>query len=122
MKYFKWKEFECSCGCNTPNNPVEKHMHTGFLQVLENARYISECQYIINSGYRCPTYNMSIGSKPTSSHIKGLAVDILVPNSTIRWQILYGLFLSNFKRMGIGEDFIHVDADPNKPPKVVWLY
>jgi putative chitinase len=33
----------------------------------------------VNSGYRCPTLNRIIGSKPTSAHITGHAVDFICP-------------------------------------------
>jgi len=27
-----------------------------------------------------------------------------------------------FNRVGIGQDFIHIDLDPNKNKEVMWLY
>ena len=29
---------------------------------------------------------------------------------------------SGFHRMGISENFIHADMDPNKTPNVLWTY
>ena len=41
---------------------------------LENVRDITGALHI-NSGYRCPELNESVGSKPTSQHLKGEAAD-----------------------------------------------
>ncbi len=47
--------------------------------VLEELRQACEGKPIhISSGYRCPTLNHLIGSKPTSAHIQGLAADFTV--------------------------------------------
>jgi len=67
-------------------------------------------------------YNEKIGSKPTSSHTKGVAVDISVSTSYERFKILEALIYAGFNRIGIGSDFIHIDNDAKKAQEVCWDY
>jgi len=111
---FKLDEFNCKCGKNK--------MDKDFLSKLNQARIISGIPYIITSGYRCQRHNKAVGGKSTSSHMKGLACDILADTSRKRSLILSGLIKAGFTRIGIGYNFIHVDNDKNKSQNVVWLY
>ena len=63
---------------------------------------------VINSGYRTHEHNKSVGGKPDSSHLKGLAVDIACKNSTDRFKLEGILREVGFKRIGMGSTFIHV--------------
>jgi len=76
----------------------------------------------ITSGYRCKKHNAEVGGSPTSSHLKGLAVDLAAPNSRTRYSILEWCFELCLGRIGIGKTFIHIDKDPDKPGDVLWLY
>ena len=69
----------------------------------------------------CKNHPESI-KNPTSSHIKGLAADILVKNSRERAVILAALMEAGFTRFGIGHNFIHVDIDEDKIQGVIWTY
>ena len=124
MKYFKLREFVCSCGCG------KNKINRTFVKVLDAARAYSKDEngsdipFIITSGYRCENHPVS---KPTSSHIKGLASDILVKNSRERAVILAALMNAGFTRFGIsskknGPNFIHVDLDEDKIQGVIWTY
>lgn len=88
---------------------------------LKRAQKISGVLFQINSGYRSPEHPLSI-KNPTSSHIKGLAVDIAVNSSRGRFIVLQALIKIGFNRIGIGSNFIHVDDDRDKSQRVVWLY
>ena len=46
---------------------------------LQRIRNVLKHPIHVNSAYRCLLVNASIGSKPTSSHVKGLAADIICP-------------------------------------------
>lgn len=48
-------------------------------QGLEGVRILLGCPIIISSGYRCLELNRAIGSKDSSQHVKGQAVDFTVP-------------------------------------------
>lgn len=115
MKYFKLTEFSCP-HCNA------SEMNDSFLDRLDTARGTAGVPFKITSGYRCTQHNSAIESKSTSSHLKGLAADIHVVGTTARFNILRGLILAGFKRIGIGLDFIHVDEDLEKAQEVTWLY
>lgn len=113
---FKPEEFECNCGCGLNN------MHPNTLFMLEQARDETGVPIVINSGCRCLTYNRKIGSKDTSSHLKGLAIDIKCMTSRIRSKIISALIKAGFNRIGIGKTFVHADSDELKDQNVIWLY
>tara|TARA_R110000772_G_scaffold35401_1_gene85352 strand:- start:3 stop:356 length:354 start_codon:yes stop_codon:yes gene_type:complete len=115
LKYFKESEFTCKCGCN--ETIISRHL----LEMLDEARGFAKTPFIINSGYRCEKHPDSIKS-PTSSHIKGLAVDIKCTNSKNRAIIIDALGYVGFKRFGIADTFIHTDIDEKKSNPVIWLY
>ncbi len=59
---------------------IEDNMNVDFLAKLDEAREYANIPFIINSAYRSPEHKESI-KNPTSSHIKGLAVDIKANDS-----------------------------------------
>ena len=61
---------------------------------------------------------------PTSSHIKGIAVDIAFGNGTDLAIIMGALVGADFERFGINFDkhFLHVDSDKNKTFPTIWGY
>jgi uncharacterized protein YcbK (DUF882 family) len=115
-KNFSRKEFACKCGCG------EDGIEAELVRMLQVARCEAEAPLTINSGCRCEAHNAASGSKPTSSHIKGLAVDIRAATPRKREQMLWALMQAGFNRLGIHAKFIHADIDTSKPPDVVWLY
>jgi len=100
---------------------IEDNMNKEFLFVLDEAREIAQIPFFINSAYRSPTHPESI-KNPTSSHIKGLAVDIKATDSTTRFKIIESLLSVGFTRIGIADTFIHVDLDFDKSQDVIWTY
>ena len=100
---------------------IESNMDINFLAKLDEAREYANIAFIINSAYRSPEHPLSI-KNPTSSHIKGLAVDISVKDSRQRFLILDALIAVGFSRIGIAGTFIHVDLDLDKSQNVIWTY
>lgn len=100
---------------------IEKNMDASFLAKLDEAREFAGIPFIINSAYRSPEHPLSI-KKPTSSHIKGLAVDIKATDSRTRFNVLNALISVGFSRIGIADTFIHVDMDFDKAQNVTWTY
>lgn len=92
------------------------------LDFLDRAREYADTPFIVTSAYRCEEHNKNVGGKPTSSHLKGFAVDISCPTSTARSKILPALIKAGFTRIGIGSNFIHVDDDISKPTNLIWTY
>ncbi|WP_320169957.1 D-Ala-D-Ala carboxypeptidase family metallohydrolase [Maridesulfovibrio sp.] len=97
----------------------------GLLEQLDVARSLAGVPFTITSGFRCAEHNAAIGSKPTSSHVRGYAVDIAATSGPERAAILKGLIMAGFERIGIAKSFIHVDIDPEKLESmgpVTWVY
>lgn len=92
-----------------------------FMERLDKARCIAETPFIINSAYRSIAYELERGRTGTSSHTKGVAVDLRCTDGAARLQIIRGLLAAGFVRIGIGKTFIHVDYDTEKTPNI-WLY
>ena len=118
MEYFKPYEFKCNCNCGKGY----KEMNSAFLTKLDDARYYAGVPFILTSGFRCPEHNKDVGGSVTSSHMKGLAVDIFCPSSSDRFEILQGLMVTGFKRIGLTSTFLHVDADEDKVQNCMWVY
>ena len=102
-------------------------MDATFLQMLDDARGIAGIPFKITSGYRTKEHNIEIykrlGKKPIdSAHLKGKAADISCSSSRERWIIITALQDAGFNRIGIANNFIHVDSDENKSPNVIWTY
>lgn len=100
---------------------IEYKMDVDFLAKLDEARLLSGIPFKINSAYRGKEHPLSI-SNPSSSHIKGLAVDISVKDSRTRYIVLEALITTGFTRIGISDTFIHVDSDIDKSQNVIWTY
>jgi uncharacterized protein YcbK (DUF882 family) len=115
MEYFTDSEFACKCGCD------KMEMNALVKYKLDRARAMAGIPFVITSGLRCVEHNRKVGGSPTSSHLLGLAVDIATEMGTDRYLIIKALMHMGFTRIGIAKDFIHVDADTNKPDNV-WLY
>ncbi len=115
-EFFPDYELECICGCGLMN------MNKDFMIALEIARKLADVPFTINSACRCETHNKKVGGKSTSSHLTGYAVDIATSSSKGRFKILQALVNSGFTRIGVANNFIHVDDDPSKPHDVVWVY
>ena len=117
-EHFNKEEFDCQCGCGN-----------GDIVISENLVFELECVRVhygkpmrINSGIRCLSHNRKIGSRDTSSHIKGLAVDIGCRDMGTRLKLVKHLLRdAEFTRIGFHKEFIHVDVDYDKP-KGIFLY
>ena len=117
MRHFKKSEFKCNCGkCNKGY----ADMDPALLFLLDEARHRAEIPFVISSAMRCKAYNTIVKGTAKSSHLTGYAVDIIVSNSRDRYKVILALMEIGFKRIGIGPDFIHIDADPEKDGKLIW--
>lgn len=77
---------------------------------------------VVSSAFRSVEHEKSKGRDGSSSHCKGLAVDIAVKDSFERMIVLYTAIRSGFPRIGIGPNFIHLDIDSDKPRPCCWTY
>ena len=117
LKYFTLSEFD------SPDEPGSgSKMDKKFLEQLDYARGNAGIPFKINSGYRSENWNLKIGGRVGSSHLKGIAVDIHCNNSRDRSLILKALMDVGITRFGIAKTFIHCDVDKQKDQDVIWLY
>lgn len=115
-RYFSEKEMN---RCNPPCSLAD--MDDAFMIGLDNARHEAGIPFVLNSAYRSVQHELFKGRDGTSSHCAGIAVDIRCNTSVTRLKVLRALLAEGFTRIGIAQDFIHVDADWKKP-QCIWLY
>lgn len=95
-------------------------LQPAFVARLDRAREAAGTPFVLTATTRTPERAAELGT-PDSAHVPGWAVDIRVSSSHQRFLILRALFAVGFTRIEIATHHIHVDADPTKPPEVVWL-
>jgi len=101
-KNFSLDEFKCKCGCELVD------IHADMLDLLQEARDRLG-PIMINSAYRCPTYNAKVSSTGESGpHTTGKAIDIHVSDSQHR-KLLIDFFAPRVSGLGIAKTFIHID-------------
>lgn len=116
-RFFTQRDFDTA----SPRCSIED-MDSSFMHKLDLAREYSLVPYIVNSGYRTLEHETKKDRDGTSSHTKGIAVDLKAENSRTRFLILQGLLKAGFTRIGVGSDFVHVDGDTEKDQQVIWHY
>lgn len=117
LKYFSNSDFSSA----TPTCELSD-MDETFMYRLDTARGLAGIPFIVNSAYRTISYEKSKGRDGSSSHTKGLAVDLKAEMSRERYLIINALLKAGFHRIGVGESFVHVDGDQQKDRNVIWHY
>lgn len=115
LRFFKPEEFEKA----NPSCSIDQ-MDEEFLLQLDDARAICSVPFIITSAYRSVDYEKSRERSGSSSHCKGLAVDLVCTSGKSRLKMVLALMAVGFRRIGIYKNFIHVDLDYSKSPSI-WL-
>lgn len=92
------------------------------VDMLIMAQNMSGIQFTITSGYRSQGYERSKGRKGTSSHCKGLAVDVSTIDSYTRFKVVIAAAYAGFPRIGIGKRFVHLDIDEAKAHPIIFHY
>lgn len=93
---------------------------------MEKVRHIlGDVPLHINSWYRCPELNTAVGSKSTSDHIKGQAVDFICPKFGTPLQVAVALRAASsflgFKQLIMEHTWVHIAWEleiPNTVPKL----
>ena len=117
VRYFNYSEFD-SPDVQGSGQLMDKRL----LKKLDEIREIVGEPIIITSGFRTPAHNESVNGVESSSHLKGLAVDIAIRHSRMRFKLISALFEVGINRIGIADNFIHIDIDPDKDKNVIWTY
>lgn len=96
-------------------------MSSELISRLEYARALCGFAFRINSAYRSFDYEQSKGRTGSSSHCKGVAVDLACYDPSRRYILVQNLLRAGFTRLGIGDTYIHADIDQDKPA-CIWIY
>ena len=117
---FSYDEVRCKCGCGNAAISIEL---MNKLQVIRSALGFP---MVVTSGVRCKEYNIKEGGVEDSEHVPnefrpGEGIDIACVDSEFRWQLI-GLGILIFKRVGIGNGFVHFGVRPTKPQRRLWTY
>jgi zinc D-Ala-D-Ala carboxypeptidase len=89
-----------------------KGLESKLVKVLDNARGIANTPFIISSGFRTAIDNKRVGGVPNSSHLKGLAVDLVCTDNAKRTKILRALYSCGVPLfIEVARKHIHVDID-----------
>jgi uncharacterized protein YcbK (DUF882 family) len=95
VKYFNYDEFD---------SPDElgsgKHMDQDLLDMIDRARALYGKPIVVNSGFRTKDHNKKVGGVDSSSHLKGLAIDVACVTSKHRFEMLTALLEVGFNRIG----------------------
>ena len=117
MKYFNYEEFD------SPDiQGSGQLMDPKLLEMIDEAREIYGKPIRVTSGYRTESHNRKVGGVSSSSHLKGLAIDVACVKSDDRFKMLNALLEVGFNRIGVAGTFIHVDIDKDKSQNVIWTY
>lgn len=72
------------------------------------------------SSFRTPYTNKLCNGSPNSSHLKGLAFDIICICSDSRYNLIKAINILGIKRYGVYKSHIHIDFDDTKVQNVTW--
>jgi hypothetical protein len=81
------EEFSCRCCGQLPPGLYDDGFiiapYEYLFDCFESIRLVWGKPIVITSGYRCPKHNLEVGGEPGSTHIVGLALDLLVEKSDV---------------------------------------
>ena len=80
---------------NTPNDNEKENLYKLAMEMEDVRELLNNKPIFISSGYRCLALNELLGSKKTSSHIKGLAVDFTCRQFGTPNEIVFALINSD---------------------------
>ena len=82
----------CVTHANIANRPTQDNINNlGLLvrEVLQPLRDLVGFSIHVNSGFRSPLVNKSVGGVPTSQHVKGQAADIVSQNNKLLFDTIH---------------------------------
>ena len=104
-EHFRVKEFACKDGCEFVL--ISKTL----IEILEGLRGKINEEIYINSGFRTPTHNKTVGGATLSYHQYGMAADIRAKTKTPKelYNILEKM-LEGWGGLELHKTFIHIDT------------
>lgn len=100
----------------------ESDLNQVLLQLLRTMQLRAGFRFTFTSAFRSQAYERSRGRKGTSSHCKGLAVDISTIDSHTRFKVVLAALSVGIPRIGIGKRFVHLDIDETKAHPIIFHY
>lgn len=100
---FRVREFACKCGCG---RVLVDEKLVAFLQRIRDHFGVS---VNITSGCRCAAHNAAVGGDPNSSHVQGMAADIVVKGVEPREVAKYAESIG-VQRIGLYDSFVHIGS------------
>jgi uncharacterized protein YcbK (DUF882 family) len=92
--------------------------------MLDRARGLAGVPFEIACGLRTQAENDALPeSVKDSAHLTGHAVDLACNDSSLRYNMLRGLILAGFTRIGVYSAHLHADNDPTlqqQTGNVIW--
>lgn len=112
---------------NEPTQDVIASLQTLVINVLQPIRDHYGVSVKVNSGYRSPEVNASVGGSKTSDHCKGMAADIEIAGvanaelaTYIRDTLQFTQVILEFYTPGVPDSgWVHVSYDPDNLKKQV---
>lgn len=112
---------------NTPTPEVVSNLKTLCVNVLQPLRDHYKRGIKVNSGYRSPDVNASVGGSRTSDHTRGMAADIEIPGvpnyelaKTIADNYNFTQLILEFYTPGVPDSgWVHVSYDPRNLKKQI---
>jgi len=101
-EHFQRSEFACKCGCGFDT------VDYSLLEILEDVRWHFNKPVTVNSGCRCPNYNLIIGGSTGSQHMFGRAADITVKDT--KPSEVQGFLADHDGGLGSYDTFTHIDT------------
>lgn len=111
-KNFNLSEFESNDGATTPLNAIENLKRLA--KSLQELRNFLDCTIYINSGYRSPDWNRSVGGAKHSQHVLGTAADLRTNEFTPKqlYKVIDELIMTGWMDeggLGLYDTFVHYD-------------
>ena len=113
MRHFDISEFNCT---HTGLNKMDED----FLAKLDGLRTACGFPFTITSGYRDISHPNERSKAVGGTHSQGIAADIAVTGGVQRKKLVEMALAQGFTGVGVGDDFVHVDARKTEPQ--LWPY
>lgn len=106
---------------NTIPDNILPHVTSAAIGLELVRRELNSNAIIVSSWYRCPELNKAVGSKPTSAHVTGYAIDFTSPSAgspsqivaaLVRSKVPFDQLIQEFYEPGKTGGWVHISFDP----------